>query len=227
MTKQEELAVTWRSGTAEGATDYLPLEDFLRDGTKRRCKHRVTEGAWQDWAWYDAEITGRRALLDYRPYAKLNDANGMELGVLRITFDDDERTAISTYEWQEDGSRQFEPVTITQVVPQPSQIAAYRPVKTSTKAQKRTVKPRPGQIRFKRRLMLAYGGRCCVTGCDVREALDGAHIDPYQNDSQDHPSNGLLLRKGLTRTVRFTPACHRARYPACGVRRPMSRVPRL
>jgi hypothetical protein len=45
--------------------------------------------------------------------------------------------------------------------------------------------------------MLAYGGRCCVTGCDVEEALEGAHIDPFENESHDHPANGLLLRKDL------------------------------
>ena len=45
--------------------------------------------------------------------------------------------------------------------------------------------------------MFAYGGRCCVTGCDVAEALDAAHIDPFNNQSHDHPANGLLLRKDL------------------------------
>ena len=59
------------------------------------------------------------------------------------------------------------------------------------------VRSRPGQSAFRRTLKLVYGGRCCITGCVVPEALEGAHIDPYQSEDSNHVQNGLLLRRDL------------------------------
>lgn len=59
------------------------------------------------------------------------------------------------------------------------------------------VKERPGQKEFRLRLFDAYGRICLLTGCTVEEAIDGAHIDPYNGKLFDHPQNGLLLRKDL------------------------------
>lgn len=56
---------------------------------------------------------------------------------------------------------------------------------------------RPGQDRFREELMRAYEGRCTITGCDVPDALDAAHIIPYCGPRSDHVRNGLLLRLDL------------------------------
>lgn len=58
----------------------------------------------------------------------------------------------------------------------------------------REVALRQGQPEFRRDLLRAYGGRCAVTGCDVAEALEAAHIEPWADGHPNSLANGLLLR---------------------------------
>jgi hypothetical protein len=53
---------------------------------------------------------------------------------------------------------------------------------------------RQGQSAFRAELLAAYQGTCAVTGCDVVEALEAAHIVPYLGPDTNHVRNGLLLR---------------------------------
>lgn len=67
-------------------------------------------------------------------------------------------------------------------------------------ARKRTLAAivrRQGQPAFRRELLRAYGGRCAMTGCDVLQVLEAAHIVPYQGPATNHVANGLLLRADL------------------------------
>ena len=61
----------------------------------------------------------------------------------------------------------------------------------------REIVQRRGQPKFRADLIEAYGGKCCVTGCDVVHALEGAHISPYLGEQSNHVSNGLLLRADI------------------------------
>lgn len=63
--------------------------------------------------------------------------------------------------------------------------------------QLRAVVMRRGQQRFRTLLLEAYGGRCAVTGCDVRDVLEAAHIVPYLGDHTHRMDNGLLLRADI------------------------------
>lgn len=56
---------------------------------------------------------------------------------------------------------------------------------------------RQGQPAFRRALLQAYGGRCAITGCDVVQVLEAAHIVPYRGPETNHVTNGLLLRGDL------------------------------
>lgn len=56
---------------------------------------------------------------------------------------------------------------------------------------------RRGQPAFRQRLLEAYGGTCAVTGCDLPDALEAAHITPYRGPETNHPTNGLLLRSDI------------------------------
>lgn len=57
---------------------------------------------------------------------------------------------------------------------------------------------RQGQRTFRDALMRIYDGKCVVTGCAVRCALDAAHIVPWTGDPElDRPENGLLLRRDI------------------------------
>ena len=92
-------------------------------------------------------------------------------------------------------------------------------VAASARPQQR--EPRPQQRGFRRALFEAYGGRCAITGCDVAEALEAAHVADwhFENDV----GAGILLRVDLHRlfesgrlviggdyTVRAAPSWYRA-----------------
>ena len=61
----------------------------------------------------------------------------------------------------------------------------------------REIVQRRGQPKFRYDLIAAYGGKCAVTGCDVLQALEAAHISPYLGEQSNHVSNGLLLRADI------------------------------
>ncbi|KAA3599565.1 HNH endonuclease [Stenotrophomonas maltophilia] len=53
---------------------------------------------------------------------------------------------------------------------------------------------RRGQPAFRKALLDAYGSCCAMTGCDVVDALEAAHIQPYSGLKSNDVRNGLLLR---------------------------------
>jgi len=59
------------------------------------------------------------------------------------------------------------------------------------------VEQRVGQPEFRAELMLAYGNRCAVSGCETPEVLQAAHIQPVKLSGSHSVSNGLLLRADL------------------------------
>ena len=61
----------------------------------------------------------------------------------------------------------------------------------------REIVQRRGQPQFRDDLLQAYEGRCAVTGCDVAQALEAAHISPYSGDQSNHVTNGVLLRADI------------------------------
>ena len=56
---------------------------------------------------------------------------------------------------------------------------------------------RQGRERFRQALLKAYSNRCAVTGCDVKWALEAAHIRPYRRLASNDVRNGLLLRADI------------------------------
>lgn len=63
--------------------------------------------------------------------------------------------------------------------------------------QRRAIRTRRGQTRFRAALLAAYNGRCMVTGSRVQGLLEAAHITPHAEGSDYRVSNGLLLRADL------------------------------
>ena len=68
-----------------------------------------------------------------------------------------------------------------------------------TKVRFRTaeVEQRIGQLEFRAALMRAYRNRCAVTGCDIEEVLQAAHIQPVSKKGSHSLSNGILLRADI------------------------------
>lgn len=56
---------------------------------------------------------------------------------------------------------------------------------------------RRGQPAFRKSLIVAYNGKCAVTGCDALDALEAAHINPYKGEHTNTLKNGLLLRADI------------------------------
>lgn len=56
---------------------------------------------------------------------------------------------------------------------------------------------RQGQSQFRQQLLKAYKGKCAISGNDVEQALEAAHIIPYRGLETNTTSNGLLLRADL------------------------------
>lgn len=61
----------------------------------------------------------------------------------------------------------------------------------------REVRQRLGQSEFRQTLLTTYGNKCAISGCQVVDVLEAAHIDPWCNAGSNDPSNGLLLRADL------------------------------
>ena len=55
--------------------------------------------------------------------------------------------------------------------------------------------------RFKFEVLKRYGSKCVLSGLDVVEMLDGAHVIPVDKDGSDDPGNGLLLSASLHRAL--------------------------
>jgi hypothetical protein len=54
-----------------------------------------------------------------------------------------------------------------------------------------------GQKEFREKLFDAYGDRCLVTGPNIRDILEAAHIQPYADSGPSTLENGLLLRADI------------------------------
>ena len=61
----------------------------------------------------------------------------------------------------------------------------------------RSIAQRRGQKAFRNNLIVAYDGRCAITGCSIRDVLEAAHIYPYRGPDTNKVANGLLLRADL------------------------------
>lgn len=56
---------------------------------------------------------------------------------------------------------------------------------------------RTGQRKFRKKLLDAYDGRCALTGCEVDDVLQAAHIIDYRGQASNIVPNGLLLREDI------------------------------
>jgi hypothetical protein len=58
---------------------------------------------------------------------------------------------------------------------------------------------RSGQQAFRQELLELYSGRCAITGYDVPQALEAAHILEYRGPHTNLAENGILMRADLHR----------------------------
>lgn len=147
-------------------------------------------------------IRERTAELDYGGrFAEVNRAKDRQwdIGTLRITFQNSTRTLVTKLEWADEGTSDYEELDVwCSWTPQKHHRFNPNALDERQKALGAAVL-RPGQLRFRNTLRTSYGGRCCMTGFGVWEALEAAHIKPFFGERSDHIQNGLLLRADLHR----------------------------
>jgi HNH endonuclease len=56
---------------------------------------------------------------------------------------------------------------------------------------------REGAAAFRNEQMKLWAAQCAATGCNIREALDAAHIFRYLGEHTNRPDNGILLRADI------------------------------
>ncbi|WP_294218876.1 HNH endonuclease [uncultured Chryseobacterium sp.] len=56
---------------------------------------------------------------------------------------------------------------------------------------------RRGQKKFRKKLLDVYEGKCAVTGCEIIEILEAAHIYSFKGSETDKIPNGILLRSDI------------------------------
>jgi len=71
------------------------------------------------------------------------------------------------------------------------------PAEDTRRRAQRLVRLRQGQKEFRNGLLKRYGARCMVSGCELLNILEAAHIDPYRGKESNHLENGLILRADL------------------------------
>lgn len=198
-TGESMIVLEWQDAESKGWMDWLPLAWFAEEGEAKALSHSVGEkGKRLGFACCDVTVRELSATLDYRPYAEANRREGVLLGMARLTFRDEDRTSIASVEWQAAASTDFESCRFATPPPfVPPAGTHYQPSADIAGKSARMVRDRPGQTAFRRTLKLVYGERCCISGCAVPEALEGAHIDRYQSEDSNHIQNGLLLRRDL------------------------------
>lgn len=82
--------------------------------------------------------------------------------------------------------------------PTPSDPPGYVPKEEDRRAViHRQIRERRGQRAFRDALRKRYANRCLVTGCQLLDVLEAAHIRPYRGDDDNHVENGLLLRADI------------------------------
>lgn len=64
---------------------------------------------------------------------------------------------------------------------------------TKRKLTTTRAKARPGQAKFRFRVLKRYGVSCALCGLGVKEVLEAAHIVSVEDGGSDHPGNGLVL----------------------------------
>jgi hypothetical protein len=193
---RRDLTIAWRSGPAKGYTDVLPRVQFERECGRVEAAHRV-EGPRKGNrnARYYLSVKGQRAVLDYGPFRKENNAHDILPGIMLIEFSDASRRTAMKVLWSDTqrvpAAKDQVDVTLGLRAPPPFGLLARRGSSRSERDN------RLGAVEFRNRVELAYGYRCCITGCSVREALQAAHIVPYTGPASDDPRNGLLIRADL------------------------------
>lgn len=143
----------------------------------------------------------------------LKDANGNNSYVLDFpiavgsSFDKLEKFLHTTKTFSQNSATPIPKKSIDKIFPQTLSKAKQeaadelaKPIISEEDARQRELRAvflRRGQEKFRKDLINAYKSRCAVTGCNIVEILEAAHIIPYRGEHTNRCNNGLLLRADI------------------------------
>lgn len=108
--EEPSIPFYWSDKGLDTQPDLLPTRFFEEEGLLTAQVHRVgSKSGKRSEAKCDVRVKALTAELDYQCYPEFNRANGMLLGVTRLTFSDETRTKIASAEWKPFGKSEFEP----------------------------------------------------------------------------------------------------------------------
>jgi putative restriction endonuclease len=67
-------------------------------------------------------------------------------------------------------------------------------IASSRKSVLSSISVRAGQSKFRTELLIAYNGKCCITGEQEVDVLEAAHIHPYLGEDTNDLQNGIIVR---------------------------------
>ncbi|WP_404482023.1 HNH endonuclease [Novosphingobium sp. BL-52-GroH] len=203
VARPEMFAVRWRSGRSQGWSSLYPASWFENEGHWLRREHRTNGPKGGSYAsWCSVEVCEGHADLSYGGDHEKHNEGHLFIGTVRLVFADDQRMAVEEVWWQSDepgAEFVLEDVDIFPLADRSDDLATFDPTNIEDGRRKieRLVTLRQGQRAFRQALLSAYQGRCAISGCDVEEVLEAAHIMPYMGEHTNAVTNGLLLRADL------------------------------
>lgn len=205
-TESNGLQVRWGDGWIEAFPEHEFAEDC--DGRPRKIlmyRRRRRRSFERCESEYSLTVHARIAKLDYAGrFAKRNSEPDRDfyMGQTEITFTDETRSIVRRVRWRDEGEARFKDWGIEFSWRKPT-TDEKSPFVIPKRGKKKRIPVlgvlRPGQLRFRSKILDLYGGKCCISGFDVPESLEAAHIVPYEGRSWDHVQNGLLVRADLHR----------------------------
>lgn len=108
------LTVLWHEEGAEGYTDLLPDEWFLKEVFLHAKVHDVRgprSGLYK--AKCNVKVSSASADLDYEAFARFNTKHEMCLGIMRIQLESKNRVRVTQVLWKEKGDKSFVPCSTT------------------------------------------------------------------------------------------------------------------
>lgn len=74
----------------------------------------------------------------------------------------------------------------------------YTPIEADEReVELRAIKLRRGQQDFRKKLLKNFNNTCAISGCQIIDILEAAHVNPYRGIKDNHLTNGILLRTDL------------------------------
>ncbi len=186
----KQFRVIWKNKDARDHVDLLPVDKFQLESPNKLIEHwSLSPRSRLYVAKCALHVEGREAILDY----KEDRLKRWWAGRTKIIFDSKKRNRVKAVLWADEGTESYidlRPQWTTEDIRQDS---------GETKRLKRFayVSSRPGQVAFSSELRNLYNGKCAITGCDIPQSLQAAHIHLIKDSDLSHFTNGILLRSDI------------------------------